>query len=61
MHILKLIAQGKTNAEIAEELFVGEATVRTHVYNLLSKLDLRDRVQIVAFAYESGIFQPGSD
>ena len=59
--ILKSIARGKTNAEIAQELFIGEATVRTHVSNLLGKLDLRDRVQIVAFAYESGIIQPGSD
>jgi DNA-binding NarL/FixJ family response regulator len=59
--IMKLVARGKTNAEIAEELFIGEATVRTHVSNLLSKLDLRDRVQIVAFAYESGTIQPGSD
>ena len=59
--ILKSITRGRTNAEIAEELFISEATVRTHVSNLLSKLDLRDRVQIVAFAYESGIVQPGSD
>jgi DNA-binding NarL/FixJ family response regulator len=59
--VLKSIARGKTNAEIAGELFIGEATVRTHVSNLLSKLDLRDRVQIVAFAYESGVIQPGSD
>ena len=59
--ILKSIAKGMTNAEIARELFIGEATVRTHVSNLLGKLDLRDRVQIVAFAYESGIIQPGND
>ena len=59
--IMKSIARGKTNAEIAQELFIGEATVRTHVSNLLGKLDLRDRVQIVAFAYESGFIQPGSD
>jgi DNA-binding NarL/FixJ family response regulator len=59
--IMRLIARGKTNAEIAQDLFIGEATVRTHVSNLLSKLDLRDRVQIVAFAYESGLVQPGND
>ncbi|HOI44539.1 MAG TPA: response regulator transcription factor [Candidatus Aminicenantes bacterium] len=59
--ILKSIARGRTNAEIAEDLFIGEATVRTHVSNLLGKLNLRDRVQIVAFAYESGVVQPGSD
>ena len=59
--IMKLVARGKTNAEIAQELFIGEATVRTHVSNLLSKLELRDRVQIVAFAYESGVIQPGNE
>lgn len=59
--ILKSVARGKTNAEIAEELFISEATVRTHVSNLLGKLNLRDRVQIAAFAYESGIVQPGND
>jgi len=59
--IMKLVARGKTNAEIAQELFIGEATVRTHVSNLLSKLDLRDRVQIVSFAYESGLVQPGNE
>jgi len=59
--ILKSVARGRTNAEIAQELFIGEATVRTHVSNLLGKLELRDRVQIVAFAYESGIIQPGND
>jgi DNA-binding NarL/FixJ family response regulator len=58
--ILKSVAHGLTNAEIARELFISEATVRTHVSNLLSKLELRDRVQIVAFAYESGIVQPGT-
>jgi DNA-binding NarL/FixJ family response regulator len=59
--ILKSITRGRTNAEIARELFIGEATVRTHVSNLLSKLELRDRVQIVAFAYESGVVQPGNE
>ena len=60
LDILKSVARGQTNAEIAQEHFIGEATVRTHVSNLLSKLELRDRVQIVAFAYESGIVQPGT-
>lgn len=59
--IMKLVARGKTNAEIAQGLFIGEATVRTHVSNLLGKLDLRDRVQIVVFAYEGGVVQPGND
>jgi DNA-binding NarL/FixJ family response regulator len=56
--VLKLIAAGKSNATIATELGIGEATVKTHVSRILSKLDLRDRVQAVVFAYESGLLQP---
>ena len=58
--VLSLIAKGNTNAEIANELFIGEATVKTHVSNLFTKLDLRDRAHAVVFAYESGLVQPGA-
>lgn len=57
--VLILLARGMSNAEIAKELFLGEATIKTHVSNCLSKLHLRDRVQAVVFAYESSLIQPG--
>jgi DNA-binding NarL/FixJ family response regulator len=57
--VLELLARGLSNREIADEIVLGPATVKTHVANVLMKLELRDRAQAIVFAYESGIVRPG--
>ncbi len=58
--VAQLVGRGLSNREVAAELFLSEATVKTYVSRLLTKLGLRDRVQIAVFAYETGLIQPGS-
>ena len=59
--VLIQVAGGHSNAEIAGEMFLAEATVKTHISNLLAKIQVRDRVQAVVFAYESGLILPGEN
>jgi DNA-binding NarL/FixJ family response regulator len=58
LEVLRLIARGLSNAEIAQEIYISETTVKTHVTHILQKLDLRDRVQAVVLAYQAGFFEP---
>ena len=58
--VLDLLVAGLSNPEICDRLFISDATAKTHVARILQKLGLRDRVQVVIYAYESGIVRPGS-
>jgi DNA-binding NarL/FixJ family response regulator len=61
VEVLRLVATGRSNSEIARDLFVSEGTVKTHVARILSKLGCRDRVQVVVLAYEAGVVRRGED
>ena len=60
LEIFRLIADGLSNGEIAQELYISETTVKTHITHILQKLELRDRVQAVVLAYQTGLFDPAS-
>ena len=57
LDVFRLIARGLSNAEIGQELYISDTTVKTHITHILRKLDLRDRVQAVVLAYETGLFE----
>ena len=61
VEVVRALAEGLSNAEIAGHFFLSEATVKTHVRRILTKLDLRDRVQVVVWAYETGVVVPGAE
>jgi DNA-binding NarL/FixJ family response regulator len=61
LEILRLVARGLSNSEIAEQLVVSSTTIKTHVARVLMKLALRDRIQAVVFAYENGVIRPGAE